>query len=418
MRRFAAIIWTIALLVGRGAAAQELVSSSPPLETDSQQPATDQTPTTRTGLIEQQQAEKAATLVPAQPGKAEAYVTRISDIFLGGQMRWHAFFRSAYSGGGFTMGAGYTQFVSPTNTLDTRGSITFSGYKRIESEFLAPNLFDRRGTLSAIGGWREATQVGFYGIGLSSNVEARTNYSFQQPYGSATLTVRPARNLFFVRGGLEFTQWNQNPGSGSVPSVETKYTPQTLPGLGAHPVYLHSTASAGIDSRPAIGYARSGTMFDVTFQDFTDPSSDWGFQQVNYEVIQHVPILRDTWVLSLHGLLQDAYAKSGQQIPFFMLPAIGGGDDLRAYASWRLRDETSLLLQAEWRVIVNNFLDMALFYDTGRVAHGLSDMTVGDLKRDVGLGFRFHGAIATPLRIELAKGSEGWAMVWAASHAF
>jgi hypothetical protein len=45
-------------------------------------------------------------------------------------------------------------------------------------------------------------------------------------------------------------------------------------------------------------------------------------------------------------------------------------------------------------------------------------MTVGDLKRDVGLGFRFHGAIATPLRIELAKGSEGWAMVWAASHAF
>jgi hypothetical protein len=373
---------------------------------------------TRAGLIEQQQAEKEGILTPAKPDKAEAYVTRISDVFLAGQMQWHSFFHSAYSGGGFTLGAGYRQFVSPYNTLDTRGSITFSGYKRIESEFIAPNLFGRRGTLSAIGGWREATQVGFYGIGLGTSVDNRANYSFQQPYGSATLTVRPTRDVFFVRGGFEITQWRQNPGSGDAPSVETKYTPATLPGLGAHPVYAHTTATVGIDSRPAVGYARRGSLLDVTFQDFSDPSGDWGFQQVSYEVIKHIPLAREAWVISLHGLLQNAYEKSGEQIPFFMLPAIGGGDDLRAYASWRLRDRTSLLLQGEWRVIVNRFLDMAMFYDTGRVAHGMNDLKLSDLKYDAGLGFRFHGPLATPLRIELAKGPEGFAMVWAASHAF
>jgi hypothetical protein len=402
------------------AAAQEPTSfqeSQQAQATEADQP--DRPPAqTRVGLIEQQQADKAASLVVAKPDKAEAYVTRISDVLLSGPTHWHTFFHSAYSGGGFTMGAGYTQFVGSTNTLDTRGSITFTGYKRIESEFIAPNLFDRRGTFSAIGGWREATQVGFYGIGMTTSVDARTNYSFQQPYGSATLLVRPARDWFFVRGGLEITQWKQSAGSGDEPSIETAYTPETLPGLDAQPVYLHTSATAGLDTRPAPGYSRHGALLDVTFQDFTDPSGSFGFQQMNYEAIAHIPVQRDAWVISLHGLLQDAFAKSGQQVPFFMLPAIGGGDDLRAYASWRLRDFTSLLLQAEWRVIVNRFLDMAVFYDTGRVANSVHQLVLSDLKNDVGLGFRFHGPAATPLRIELAKGSEGFSMVWAASHAF
>jgi hypothetical protein len=412
------------VLSGAPAVAQEPVALQDTLQTlqtgpPDAEPQRDAPPVqTRTGLIEQQQAEKAASMRIAKPDKAEAYVTRISDVFLAGQMHWHTFFHSAYSGGGFTMGAGYTQFVGSTNTLDTRGSITFTGYKRLESEFIAPNLFGRRATFSAIGGWREATQVGFYGIGMTSNVDARSNYSFQQPYGSATLSVRPARDWFFVQGAFEVTQWKQGAGSGSAPSIETKYTPATLPGLDAAPVYLHSSASVGLDTRLAPGYARRGALLDVTFQDFTDPSNSFGFQQMNYEAIAHIPVLRDAWVISLHGLLQDAFAKSGEQVPFFMLPAIGGGDDLRAYASWRLRDFTSLLLQAEWRVIVNRFVDMAVFYDTGRVAHSVHDLQLEDLKNDVGIGFRFHGPMATPLRIELAKGSEGFSMVWAASHAF
>ena len=86
--------------------------------------------------------------------------------------RWHPFFESAYSGGGFTLGAGYAHHVSPYNLLDVRGSYTLSGYKRAEAEFIAPRLFHRRGALSLLGGWREATQVGFYGIGIG-HVERR-----------------------------------------------------------------------------------------------------------------------------------------------------------------------------------------------------------------------------------------------------
>src|SRR5262249_37584493 len=175
--------------------------------------------TSRTELIEKEQQAKSEALKPAAPGKAEAYVTRIADTLLSGNMHWHAFWTNAYSGGGFTVGAGYTQFVSGYNTLDVRGSITPSGYKRLESEFIAPEIFGRRGTLSVLGGWREATQVGFYGFGMGSSKDDRTNYSFTQPYLSALLTVFPTKRLLLLRGGLEVSQWRQGAGQGDFPSV-------------------------------------------------------------------------------------------------------------------------------------------------------------------------------------------------------
>lgn len=409
MTRFV-MVFLLALVASPGAAQAQTA--------DDPQPTPLAQAASRAALIEQQEAAKAQALTPAEPGKAERYVTDVSEIMLSGQMHWHPFWQSAYSGGGFTMGAGYMRFVSPYNTLDLRGSITPSGYKRIEAQLLAPGLFGERGTLSVLGGWREATQVGFYGFRMSSSLDNRANYSFQQPYLSASLEVFPTRRLFLVRGAVELTQWKQNPGSGDVPSVEQVYTTETLPGLGARPVYWHTQGTIGVDSRAARGYARRGGFYGVTVHDFADTHSQFGFDQVDYEAIQHIPILRESWVISLRGWAQTTFDKSGQQIPFFMMPSIGGGSDLRAYTSWRLRDLNSLVLQAEWRVIVNRFLDMALFYDTGKVAARRADLTLTGLKDDVGLGFRLHGQIATPLRIEFTHGREGFGLVLAASEVF
>jgi hypothetical protein len=373
---------------------------------------------TRAGVIEQAEQEKAAVLKPAAAGKAEAYVTNLADLFLTGQIHWHPFWQSAYAGGGFTIGAGYMRHVSSYNTLDVRGSITPSGYKRLESEFIAPDLFKRRGTLNVVGGWREATQVGFYGFGMTSKKDNRADYSFQQPYLNATLQVFPAKNAFMLRGAAEITQWKQQPGKGEAPPVDQIYTPQTLPGLGTAPVYFHTQGAIGFDSRTAPGYTRRGGLYAVTLHDYTDTDGALGFKQVDYEAIQHIPILREAWVISLRAWAQTTYDKDGQQIPFYMMPSLGGGSDLRAYASWRLRDLNSLMLQGEWRVMVNRFLDMALFYDAGKVAAQRSDLTLSGMKSDVGLGFRLHGRLATPLRIEFTTGNEGFGLVLAASQAF
>jgi outer membrane protein assembly factor BamA len=316
------------------------------------------------------------------------------------------------------MGIGYRRHVSAYNLVDVRGSFTPKGYKRVEAAFMAPRLFDRRGTLSVIGGWRDATQVGFYGTGINTSINDRANYRFTQPYGSASLDLRPTRGLLLIHGGVELSRWNIKSGKGEEPPIDTVYTPETLPGLGTSTTYLHSEATLALDSRLSPFYARRGGYYGVSFHDFHDQDGRYGFRRTDYEAIQHLPILRDAWVLSLHGELQLANAASNQTVPFYMLPALGGGSSLRAFASWRFRDLNSLLMQADWRVLANRFFDVALFYDAGRVATHRSDLTSAPLKSNYGVGFRLHSAIATPLRIDFARGNEGLNIVFSSKAAF
>jgi hypothetical protein len=380
--------------------------------------AQDASPQTRQAAIEREEAAKQEQLHPYVPGKAESYLNRFEIALANGRRGWHPFLDSAYSGGGFTLGAGYTRFVSPYNSVDVRGSYTVAGYKRVEVEFLAPRMFHRRAQLSVLGGWREATEVGFFGIGPDSREGDRTNFTFQRPYASANFTILPTRRLFVLGGGVELTQWAQRPGQGDSPSVEQVYTPATLPGLGATVTYLHTQGTIGLDWRPASGYARRGGFYGVTVHDYADSDDESGFRQVDYEAIQHLPILREAWVLSLRGLVSTTFDKDGQQIPFFMLPAVGGGHSLRGFHSRRFRDQNSLLLQAEWRIMVNRFLDTAFFYDAGKVAARASDLDLDHLKSDVGFGLRLHSPWATPLRIEVARSGEGVAFILGMSAAF
>ena len=135
-------------------------------------------------------------------------------------------------------------------------------------------------------------------------------------------------------------------------------------------------------------------------------TKNFGFQMMEYEAIAHLPILRETWVLSFHG--RDAARKrEGRPADAVLHAAVARRRlVLRGYSSWRFRDENSLLLQAEWRIMVNRYLDMAFFYDAGKVAARTKDLDFERLKDDFGFGVRFHGPFSTPLRVELASSRE------------
>ncbi len=165
-------------------------------------------------------------------------------------------------------------------------------------------------------------------------------------------------------------------------------------------------------------YTRRGGFLAATLHDYHDRDKNFGFQMLEYDAIQHIPILREAWVLSLRGRVQTAHNKDGQQTPFFMLPSVGGGSSLRGYSSWRFRDQNSMLVQAEWRIMVNRYLDTAFFYDAGKVTARTSDIDFDGLKSDFGFGFRFHSPFDTPLRVELAKSPEGLSFIFASSAAF
>jgi outer membrane protein assembly factor BamA len=200
--------------------------------------------------------------------------------------------------------------------------------------------------------------------------------------------------------------------------VLATFTPATAPGLGANPTYLHSSASAGIDWRPSPGYARSGGLYELTYHRYDDRDKTYTFDRVDAEIVQHIPVLRENWVLSLHGLMQSTL-DDNDIVPYFLLPHLGSGDTLRGYSSFRFRDRHTLLMSAEWRWTPSRLaLDMALFYDAGIVAAQRRDLGIRGMESNVGIGARFHSPVATPLRIEVARGREGIRLVFSGGAAF
>ena len=379
----------------------------------------------RTDTIAAAQAEKAQHLVPPHPSRAEQIVVRLTRGFLEVPSGFYPLIDSVYSGGGFTLGAGYRHYVGDRAIGFFQGLYSIKNYKLVEAGINSPGLAGGRLGYRVNFGWRDATQVGYYGLGMDTSYDDRANFRFDETFGDVEATFRPVPWSVFT-GAVTYDGYDTKSGEGGHPSIEEEYTSATAPGLGADPNYIRLTATAGIDLRPtsgidyrpSAGYARRGGYYGVKYQNWADLDDTYSFDQMDVDLIQHIPILKETWVLSLHGRVQSVLDDE-DTVPYFLMPSVGSGSTLRGYSSRRFRDRSSVLMQAEWRWIPNRTgLDVALFYDAGQVASDPSDFATRDLETDVGIGVRFHGPAATPLRIELAKGSEGWNLVFAGTAAF
>jgi hypothetical protein len=371
----------------------------------------------RAAEIAAEQARKAGELKPYEPSGGEKWAVRLRREFIDVPSGFYPYFSSVYSGGGFTLGAGFRQYYGDRSHWDVKGLYSIRSYKFVE--FSTDSWGQARGKVDLHGrvGWRDATQVSYYGLGMDTVTDDRSTFRLKQGYVGGNIDLRPAKYAVFAAGAV-YEDYSMGSGQGAVPSIEEIFTPATAPGLGASPKYLVATASAGLDSRPSAGYARRGGLYQVRYSNYADQDKTYSFDRADGEIVQHIPILRETWVISLHGLVQTTLNDS-DQVPYFLLPSLGSGSTLRAYPSWRFRDRHSLLMSGEFRWIPSRLaMDMVLFYDTGKVAPRWDDLGFKGLKSDVGFGIRFHGPTATPLRVELAKGSEGWNLVFGGSAAF
>jgi hypothetical protein len=371
---------------------------------------------TRAEAIAREQAEKAKRLTTYTPTGAERALEFIKQFMGGLQQGWYPAFGSVYSGGGLALGAGYRHLFGDRSNANIVGLYSIKQYKKIELSFNAPRSPTGHWDYLLRAGWRDATQVAYHGLGIDSP-EARSVFRMQQTYAGGDFAVRP---LWWtvLKGGASFEDYRLKDGFGSAPSVLTSFTPATAPGLGANPTYLHSSAAAGIDWRPAAGYARRGGLYEVTYHRYDDRDETYTFDRVDAEIVQHIPLLRENWVVSLHGLMQSTL-DNNDIVPYFLLPSLGSGDTLRGYSSFRFRDRHSLLTSAEFRWTPSRLaMDMALFYDAGIVADRRRDLGIRGMESNIGIGARFHSPVATPLRIEVARGREGIRLVFAGGAAF
>ena len=372
---------------------------------------------TRAASIAAVQADKATRLAVYEPHWSENLLLRVREALVEQPMGVYPYFDSVYSGGGFTLGAGYRSFTGDRTYWNVAGLYSAKGYKLIQLGATSPGHFSGRVDLGVTGLWRDATRVAYHGLGQTSPADIDTAFRMQQTQVGGDVTARPHRWVRLTAAAAIEDYALQDP-TGSHTPVEDVFTPETAPGLGVDPTYLHTAASAAFDWRPAADYARRGGVYSVGRHHYADWDNTYSFDRLDTELVQHIPILRENWVVSLRGRLESTLGED-DQVPYFLLPSLGSGSTLRGYSSWRFRDRHALLLSGEWRWIPNRMaLDMAFFYDTGMVASRVDDIALNAFASDFGVGIRFHGPARTPLRVELAKGDEGLQVVFAASAAF
>jgi outer membrane protein assembly factor BamA len=265
-------------------------------------------------------------------------------------------------------------------------------------------------------GWRDAPQVGYFGVGMAQP-SPRANFRLTQTYGALAAEIRPTK-WTRLQGEVAYEQYDTDEGRGRHPSIDEIYTTATAPGLFASPTFVRTEATAAIDWRTSPGYSRKGGFYGVTLASFSAREDAESFQRLDGEIIQHLPLLRENWVISVRGRVQTTL-NDDDLVPYFLLPQLGSGRTLRGYETGRFRDRHSLLTSAEFRWIPSRLaLDMALFYDAGKVAPLRSDLDFEHLANDWGIGIRFHGPATTVLRVEAARGSDGWRLVFANAAAF
>src|SRR5688572_8083413 len=84
-------------------------------------PAIAQAQDTREAEIEAAQRDKAARLAEYRPHPAEQLLLTVRQMLIEQPSGFYPYFGSVYSGGGFTLGAGYRQFTGDRTHLSVSG---------------------------------------------------------------------------------------------------------------------------------------------------------------------------------------------------------------------------------------------------------------------------------------------------------
>jgi hypothetical protein len=362
---------------------------------------------TRAAELARAQAEKARATRPYGPGRIERTITRLTQKgFFTLPQGLYPFVGSVMAGGGLALGPAVRRPFGETGSLSGYAAWSIRNYKALDARLLAPAVAAGRIRLEAHGRWLDAPSVAFYGVGNDTRRGARSTFLLRPTTVGATASVTPIPSLR-LGGGVDYLDIETGRGRREV-SATDRFAAADAPGLGASPSFTVPRAFAELDTRQSPGYTTSGALVRVDVASYRQRDvSAFSFRRLDAESNVFIPILRANWVIALRALASFTDADAGSDVPFFLMPSLGGGSELRGFRSFRFRDRHRMLFTGEYRWTPSRFLDMALFYETGAVAARRGDLSSATLHPSYGFGMRFHAPQATVLRFELARGREG-----------
>ena len=369
--------------------------------------------TSRVEAIAAQHAEKATRLEPEQAGTAERVVVRVlSSSLLAATDGVHPWFGSVYPGAGFSGGVGYLKKYPRRTTLTLVGAASLRGSTRLDARLSGPTF--ARGTLTphVAASSVRVKGLSFFGTGTNSIETARTRFDFTPATAGGGLTFAPLGWLT-LDGDYQALQFGTSgTDSALLPLAQA-------PAFGQELRYHVPRASVAADWRPSPGYATRGGLLRASVARYEERRQQpFDFREIEFEAVQLVPLVREHFVLAFRGLATFTDSDPGHAVPFALLPTVGSGSTVRGYANRRFADENRLVLTGEYRWRPSRYLDMALFLDAGQVAPDRQELALNRLKTAWGAGARLHGPAFSAIRLDVARGREGLALVITAGPPF
>jgi len=366
--------------------------------------------------MEAARQEKAQHPAPDDTSKLERALLAIKEKKLveritAGVAGFRVKFGGLASGSGFALGPEYLRRDLADGGVIVRASASASAkrYQLFDVQLTCPKLARQRLFVDLYSVHRNFPGINYYGPGPDSRKTGRSDFRLEDTAYDLTAGARPVRHLS-VGGTLGYLQVNVGPGTDPrFVSTERIFTPAGTPGIDRQSDFLRGGLFAQYDYRDNPGGPRKGGNYVFRYTWNSDRALDLhSFRRMDLEVQQYIPFYNLRRVIALRGKSVLTYPGSGQRVPFYLQPTLGGSEDLRGFRPFRFYDDNLVALNAEYRWESFSGLDVALFADGGKVFPRRAQWNLKDLEADVGFGFRFNVRNNVFMRIDVGFSHEGF----------
>ena len=383
-----------------------------PDDADGNQPP----PSTRGEILRRQREAKQDDLSPVVVSRGEARTRFLEEwrlprrLFAKGFGGFRPVIGGMPSGSGFVGGGGYiTGYHSDLLQATANARYSTRGYRAYDAGLL---ILPRSNSLSPIEGrvtvgYRDFTELRYFGTGGDSNRGDRTTYRAEDQYVDTEVTVRASR-FADVAADVQWTTTETGSGSGGI-SLDDRFDPNVTPGFGVKTDFFVYGGRAAVHLREERVIPSVGVTLELEARRYVDRKSNaFDFTRVVGDVKTHIPLGYRNRILALRARTSHAVGENGGTVPFYLMETLGGANSIRGFKEYRFRDTRNLLFNVEYRWEIWTYVDLAFFYDAGKVFADASGMSFDGLRSGYGFGIRGHGPTGMVMRIDFAKSNEGF----------
>jgi hypothetical protein len=312
-------------------------------------------------------------------------------------------------GAGISAGAEYEHRHFANGFFDLRAStlVSLRLYQRHELQLTFPHVFHSRLFVDVLGLYRSYTQVSYFGVGPGTQEGDRTDYHIDGPAIYGSLGLRPARGMV-IGGRIAALDNDLHRGRGSKhPSIEEKFTPAELPGYLQEPDYFQVGFFAYFDRRNDPEDPTRGARYELQASRFLARGLDgFDFDELQAEAEHYLPVSARA---TLASRIQTVFTgtREGQEVPFFLLPSLGGRESLHAFSMDRFRDRHLLFLNSELRYQATPEIRISGFVDVGQVFPRAGAIEISGFEVGVGAAVHYKYGRMVLVGLSLGLGREG-----------